>query len=73
MKYIMIKGLAIQFDSDQVTFGGDIDQARKAIDLINGVLQREPYGLAAQVFGGENISDSNIEVEKNEDDKFFDS
>jgi hypothetical protein len=50
MRQITITGLSLQFDADQVTSGDIKDQAAQAIDLINGTLQREPYGLAAQVF-----------------------
>ena len=39
----------LQFDSDQITSGDDLEQVQQAVDHINGVLQREPYGLGAQL------------------------
>ena len=49
LRAITIRNLSIQFDADQNTTGSDMEQARQAIELINGVLQREPFGLAAQI------------------------
>jgi hypothetical protein len=50
MKTITIRRLDLQFDADQVTRGPTEQQARQAIELINLTLQREPFGLAAQLF-----------------------
>ncbi len=49
MKSITIHRLSLQFDADQITHGRPEEQAAKAIDLINLLLQREPFGLAAQL------------------------
>lgn len=49
MKQITMSNLSIVFDGDQTTTGPAITQAMEAIKQINGVLQREPYGLAAQI------------------------
>jgi hypothetical protein len=46
---ISIHRLSLQFDGDQITHGRPEEQAAQAIALINQVLQREPFGLAAQL------------------------
>lgn len=48
MKSVTIH-VSLQFDADQVTSGNPVQQARQAIDLVNLALQREPYGLGAQI------------------------
>lgn len=48
---ITVAGLWLQFDADQVSKGTDEEQAVSAIELINSVLQRQPYGLGAQLLG----------------------
>lgn len=40
----------LSFDLDQTTVGSEIEQQAAAIDSINLTLQREPYGLGAQIF-----------------------
>jgi hypothetical protein len=50
MKAITIRRLDLQFDANQVTTGSTEQQARQAIELINLTLQREPFGLGAQLF-----------------------
>ena len=49
MKTITLHGLSLQFDAGQITHGSEEDQARHALDLINLALQREPFGLGAQL------------------------
>jgi hypothetical protein len=49
MKSITIHRLSLQFDADQITNGRSDQQAEQAVDLINKVLQREPFGLSAQL------------------------
>jgi hypothetical protein len=49
MNSITIHRLSLQFDADEITHGQTDEQARQAIDLINTVLQREPFGLGAQL------------------------
>ena len=39
----------LAFDADEVTEGSDTTQIDQAIHAINLTLQREPYGLAAQI------------------------
>jgi hypothetical protein len=50
MKAITIRRLDLQFDAGQITHGPPEEQARQAVDLINLTLQREPFGLGAQLF-----------------------
>ena len=49
MKVITVHRLSLQFDAGQITHGNRDDQARRAVDLINLILQREPFGLGAQL------------------------
>ena len=49
MKVITIHRLSLQFDAGQLTHGSRDDQARQAVELINLILQREPFGLGAQL------------------------
>ncbi len=49
MKSITVHRLSLQFDAGQITHGTPEEQAAQAIVLINAVLQREPFGLAAQL------------------------
>jgi hypothetical protein len=49
MKAITIHRLSLQFDADQLMHGSAEEQARQAVELINEVLQREPFGLGAQL------------------------
>ena len=64
MKAITIHRLSLQFDGDQITHGNDEQQAKQAVDLINGVLQRQPFGLAAQLIA----TPDEIEVESAEEE-----
>ena len=50
MKTITIRRLDLQFDANQVTKGSTEQQARQALELINLTLQRQPFGLGAQLF-----------------------
>jgi hypothetical protein len=50
MKTITIRRLDLQFDADQVTHGNLVQQADQAVELVNRTLQREPFGLGAQLF-----------------------
>ena len=50
MKTITIRRLDLQFDADQITRGSTEQQARQALELINLTLQREPFGLGAQLY-----------------------
>ena len=65
MKSITIHRLSLQFDADQITHGGREKQARQAVELINEVLQREPFGLSAQLFD----APDEIEVVSDEEDR----
>ena len=49
MKGLTIHRLSLQFDAGQLTHGSRDDQARQAVDIINLILQREPFGLGAQL------------------------
>ena len=49
MKVITVHRLSLQFDANQITHGDNEQQVRRAVDLINLTLQREPFGLAAQL------------------------
>ncbi len=46
MRSITVYNLTLQFDGDNTD---PVVQARNAVDQINGVLQRQPYGLGAQI------------------------
>ena len=59
MKVITIHRLSLQFDAGQITHGGNEQQARQAVALINTLLQREPFGLGAQLIA----TPDEIEVE----------
>lgn len=65
MKSITIHRLSLQFDANQITHGGREKQARQAVELINGVLQREPFGLGAQLID----TPDEIEVASGEEDE----
>jgi len=62
MKTITIRRLDLQFDANQVTRGSTEQQAREALELINLTLQREPFGLGAQLYA----HPDEIEVESHE-------
>jgi len=62
MKTITIRRLDLQFDAGQLTKGSTEQQARQALELINLTLQREPFGLGAQLFA----HPDEIEVESTE-------
>ena len=49
MNAITIHRLSLQFDADQITSGLPEEQAVQAVDLINGFLQGQLFGLAAQL------------------------
>jgi len=65
MKSITIHRLSLQFDAGKITQGTDQQQAEQAVDLINGILQREPFGLGAQLFA----TPDETEVESAEGDE----
>ena len=50
IRTITVYRLDLQFDADQITHGPASAQADRAIELINLTLQREPFGLGAQLF-----------------------
>ena len=64
MKVITIHRLSLQFDAGQITHGSRDDQARQAVDLINLILQREPFGLGAQLI----VHRDEIEIESRQMD-----
>jgi hypothetical protein len=64
MKTIIIRRLDLQFDADQITRGPLNEQVHQAIQLINLTLQREPVGLAAQLF----VHPDEIEIEFSQSD-----
>ncbi len=49
MSTITVRRLDLQFDANQITSGSNQAQVDQAIDQINLVLQREPFGLGAQL------------------------
>jgi hypothetical protein len=65
MKSITVYWLVLQFDANQVTHGTNQTQARQALDLINGVLQREPFGLGAQIIA----SPEKLKVKSRKEDR----
>lgn len=62
MKVITLRRLDLQFDAGQITHGSAEEQARQGVDLINRTLQREPFGLGAQLYA----HPDEIEVESHE-------
>ena len=62
MKTITIHRLDLQFDANQVTRGSTEQQAWQALELINLTLQREPFGVGAQLYA----HPDEIEVESGE-------
>jgi hypothetical protein len=59
MKAITIHRVEVQFDADQITHGTAEQQADQAIEQINLTLQRQPFGLGAQLI----VHRDEIEVE----------
>ena len=59
MKIITVHRLSLQFDANQITHGKTAQQTRQAVELINLTLQREPFGLGAQLI----VHPDEIEVE----------
>lgn len=49
MKRLAVLNLTLQFDADQLTRGDARMQAEQALDLINLALQRDSFGLGAQL------------------------
>ena len=64
MKVITVHRLSLQFDANQITHGKTEQQVRAAVELINLTLQREPFGLGAQLI----IHPDEIEVESRQID-----
>lgn len=64
MKTITVRRLDLQFDAGQITAGTALEQAGQALELINGILQREPFGLGAQLIA----HPDEIEVEEESED-----
>ena len=65
MKSITIHRLSLQFDASQIMHSDRETQAGQAVDLINEVLQREPFGLCAQLVA----TPDEIEVDSKAGDK----
>ena len=61
MKVITVRRVDLQFDANQITHGKKEQQAREAIELVNLTLQREPFGLGAQLI----VHPDEIEIESN--------
>ena len=59
MKTITVRRVDFQFDADQITHGRPAEQVDQAIQLINLTLQREPFGLGAQLI----VHPDEIEIE----------
>lgn len=59
MKVITVRRVDLQFDADQITRGTSAEQVRQAIEAINLALQREPFGLGAQLI----VHRDEIEIE----------
>ena len=64
MKIITVHRLPLHFDANQVTHGEAEQQVREAMELINLTLQREPFGLGAQLV----VHRDEIEVESRQID-----
>ena len=59
-----IHRLSLQFDAGQITHGNNERQVRQAVELINLTLQREPFGLGAQLI----VHPDEIEIESRQSD-----
>lgn len=59
MKVITVHRLSLQFDAGQLTHGNNERQVCEAVELINLTLQREPFGLGAQLI----VHRDEIEIE----------
>ncbi len=59
MKTITVRRLDLQFDAGQITHGSTSKQVDQAFELINLTLQREPFGLGAQLI----VHRDEIEIE----------
>ena len=66
MKIITVRRLDLQFDAGQITHGKSAQQVDQAIQLINLTLQREPFGLGAQLF----VHRDEIEIETSKEHRF---
>lgn len=68
MRVITINNLTLQFDADQITHGNALQQAQAALDMINLELQRQPYGLGAQIMttsvDNADVMESDSDVDK---------
>ena len=62
MRTITVRRLDLQFDADQITAGSIKEQTRQALDQINLTLQRQPFGLGAQLI----VHPDEIEIESAE-------
>ena len=61
MKVITVRRIDLQFDANQITHGTPEQQVRQAVELVNLTLQREPFGLGAQLI----VHPDEIEIETN--------
>ena len=59
MKTITVRRIDLQFKAGQITHGKSARQVDQAIELINLTLQREPFGLGAQLI----VHRDEIEIE----------
>ena len=64
MKTITVRRLDLQFDAGQLTQGPAARQVNQALELINRTLQREPFGLGAQLI----VHPDEIEIETQTND-----
>ncbi len=68
MKVITINNLTLQFDADQITQGSALQQAQAALCMINLELQRQPFGLGAQIMttsvDNADVMESDSDVDK---------
>ena len=62
MKVITVRRIDLQFDANQITHGTPEQQVHQAIELVNLTLQREPFGLGAQLI----VHPDEIEIETNQ-------
>lgn len=64
-RIITVHRVSLQFEADQITHGKTERQACEAVELINLVLQRQPFGLGAQLI----VHPDEIEVESTRIDR----
>ncbi|MAH32724.1 MAG: hypothetical protein CMG78_12085 [Marinobacter sp.] len=62
MPRILIKHIGIEINADNFQAESPVTYAEQSIELINLALQRDPYGLGAQVVIEGDLDEDNVEI-----------